>query len=160
LRRGERVRSAHLVLGRIVVEPGGRAIPLEERRPLRRRVFDLAAGQRAHRTERDEREEKGRRPRAVHPPCVCRTSRQRQRFCGRSSVMSESSPLLATWTWMRRRVPVGVSNAPMARPIQSFSTGSQNSDEPHVAQKPRRTFSDERYHVTFSPPCTVTAARG
>jgi hypothetical protein len=57
-------------------------------------------------------------------------------------------------------VSVGLSNAPIWRPIQSRPLLSKNSREPHVLQNPRRTFSDERYHVTFSPPRIVTAERG
>src|SRR5215203_1603621 len=40
---------------------------------------------------------------------------------------------------MWRCVPVGSSKAPMATAIFSLCTGSQNRDEPHVLQKPRRT---------------------
>jgi hypothetical protein len=45
-------------------------------------------------------------------------------------------------------------------PILSWRTGSQNSDDPQVAQNPRRTFSDDAYHLTFSLPWTVSADRG
>ena len=38
----------------------------------------------------------------------------------------------------------------MATPIQSRSSGSQNSDEPQVEQKPRRTFSEDWNQVTCS----------
>src|SRR5271156_5838616 len=48
----------------------------------------------------------------------------------------------------------------MAMPIQSLWIGSQNREEPQAEQKPRRTFSLERNHVTLSPPWTVTAERG
>ena len=48
----------------------------------------------------------------------------------------------------------------MAMPIQSRSIGSQKSEAPQVLQKPRRTFSEERYQVTLSTPWTVTAERG
>ena len=41
-----------------------------------------------------------------------------------------------------RCVPVGLSNAPMATPVQSFWIGSQKGDAPQVLQKPR-TFSEE-----------------
>src|ERR1051325_5879697 len=77
-----------------------------------------------------------------------------------SSGSSQKSPLSAvkTWTWMC--VAVGLSNAPIWRPIQSRPIGSKNSGEPHVLQNPRRTFSDERYHVTCSPPRIVTTERG
>ena len=54
----------------------------------------------------------------------------------------------------------GGSNAPIAIPIQSFWIGSQNREEPHLEQNPRRTFSEERNQVTLSPPRTVKAARG
>jgi len=57
-------------------------------------------------------------------------------------------------------VPVGLSKPPMAMPIQSRSIGSQKSEAPQVPQKPRRTFSDERYQVTLSAPWMVTAERG
>lgn len=40
----------------------------------------------------------------------------------------------------------------MATPIQSFLIGSQKSDEPHVEQKPRLAFSEERYQVRLSAP--------
>jgi hypothetical protein len=36
----------------------------------------------------------------------------------------------------------------MATLVQSFSIGSQKSDDPHVEQNPRLTFSEERNHVT------------
>jgi hypothetical protein len=45
---------------------------------------------------------------------------------------------------------VGVSNAPIAIAIQSLAGGSQNKDDPHVAQKPRRTFADDWYQDMFS----------
>src|SRR5262245_1484407 len=45
-------------------------------------------------------------------------------------------------------------------PIQSFSIGSQNNEEPQVEQNPRRTFSDERNQPRRSAPWMVTAARG
>jgi hypothetical protein len=53
-----------------------------------------------------------------------------------------------------------VSKAPMAMPVQSRPMGSQNSDEPQVAQKPRRTRSSSWYHLRCSSPRIVTAARG
>jgi hypothetical protein len=40
-------------------------------------------------------------------------------------------------------VPVGESKAPMATAIQSLAGGSQNNDDPHFEQKPRRTFADD-----------------
>ena len=51
----------------------------------------------------------------------------------------------------------------MATPIQScfaWSIGSKKSEEPHVEQKPRRTFSEERNQVTLSAPWIVKAERG
>src|SRR5579859_3276803 len=48
----------------------------------------------------------------------------------------------------------------MAIPTQSFSIGSQKRSDPHVEQNPRRTFSEERNHVTWSVPTIVNAARG
>ena len=57
-------------------------------------------------------------------------------------------------------MPVGCSKAPIAIAMVSRPIGSQNRKDPQVEQKPRRTFSDERYQVTASPPWTVTAARG
>ena len=48
----------------------------------------------------------------------------------------------------------------MAMPMKSRKTGSQNSDEPQTEQKPRRTFSDERYQEILSSPRMVTAVRG
>src|SRR5581483_1984532 len=62
--------------------------------------------------------------------------------------------------WMAILVLVGLSKAPMARPIQSLWIGSQKSEEPQVAQKPRRTFSDDWNQVTWSAPWMETAARG
>ncbi len=62
--------------------------------------------------------------------------------------------------WIRSRVPVGPSKAPIATPIQSRWSGSQKSDDPHTEQNPRRTFSDEWNHVTRSAPSTVSAAFG
>src|SRR6185437_479923 len=56
--------------------------------------------------------------------------------------------------------PVGPSNAPMATPIQSLSSGSQKREDPHTEQKPRRTFADERYQERCSPPSIVILARG
>ena len=38
----------------------------------------------------------------------------------------------------------------MAMAIHSLSSGSQNRNEPHVAQNPRRTFADDWYQDTFS----------
>lgn len=57
-------------------------------------------------------------------------------------------------------VSLAPSMAPSAMPIQSRCSGSQNSEAPQRLQKPRRTFSEEWYQVTWSPPCTVTAAFG
>ena len=51
---------------------------------------------------------------------------------------------------LSRCVEVGVSNAPIAMAIQSLAGGSQNKDDPHVEQKPRRTFGDDWYHDKFS----------
>ena len=49
-----------------------------------------------------------------------------------------------------RWVEVGVSNAPIAMPIQSRAGGSKNKEDPHVEQNPRRTFADDWYQVKFS----------
>lgn len=43
---------------------------------------------------------------------------------------------------------------------QVLVDGSQNSEEPQVEQNPRRTFSEERYQVRYSPPSIVNAERG
>jgi len=56
-------------------------------------------------------------------------------------------------------VSVGRSNAPMATAIVSFLIGSQKREEPHVEQKPRCTFSEERNQVRLSAPWIVKAAR-
>src|SRR3990167_1254453 len=55
-------------------------------------------------------------------------------------------------------VPVGASKAPMAMAILPRWTGSQNRAEPQVAQKPRRTFSDDWNQRTWSSPWIVTSA--
>ena len=57
-------------------------------------------------------------------------------------------------------MPVGLSNAPMAIAIQSFSIGSQNSEAPQVEQNPRCTFSEERNQATLNSPSILTALRG
>ena len=59
-----------------------------------------------------------------------------------------------------RRVRVGGSMAPMATEIQSFAGGSQNRLDPHVEQKPRRTFGEDWYQVMPSAPVTERAVRG
>src|SRR5581483_5894886 len=59
--------------------------------------------------------------------------------------------------WIAILVLVDLSKAPMARPIQSLWIGSQKSEEPQVAQKPRRTFSDDWNQVTWSAPWRETA---
>ncbi len=38
--------------------------------------------------------------------------------------------------------------------------GSQKSHEPHFEQKPRRTFSEDWYHVMFEPPEISGARQG
>jgi hypothetical protein len=49
-------------------------------------------------------------------------------------------------------VLVGRSNAPIATAIQSRCIGSQNREEPHILQNPRRIFSDEKYQeMSLSP---------
>jgi hypothetical protein len=48
----------------------------------------------------------------------------------------------------------------MATPIQSLRIGSQNREEPQVAQNPRLTFSDDLYQVMWSSPVMVTDERG
>jgi hypothetical protein len=48
----------------------------------------------------------------------------------------------------------------MAIAIQSYPAGSQNNDDPHRAQKPRFTFSEDLNQVTFSCPLTTSDARG
>src|SRR4051812_7380869 len=48
----------------------------------------------------------------------------------------------------------------MAMAIVSLAIGSQKSEEPHVEQKPRCTFSEERNQVSLSPPWIVRAPRG
>jgi hypothetical protein len=49
-------------------------------------------------------------------------------------------------------VLVGPSNAPIATAIQSRCNGSQNREEPHILQNPRRIFSDEKYQeMSLSP---------
>jgi hypothetical protein len=53
-------------------------------------------------------------------------------------------------------VEVGVSNAPIAIPIQSRAGGSKKREHPHVEQNPRRTFADEWYQVKFSRPVIAT----
>src|SRR4029079_14298948 len=62
--------------------------------------------------------------------------------------------------WMWSFVSVGVSNAPMAIPVQSRSNGSQNSGDPHTEQKPRRAVSEDLNQVILSAPRTRTAERG
>jgi hypothetical protein len=62
--------------------------------------------------------------------------------------------------WIASFVPVGASNAPIATPIVSLWIGSQKSVAPQVEQKPRCTFSDERYHATLNSPSTLSAVRG
>jgi hypothetical protein len=61
---------------------------------------------------------------------------------------------------LSRCVEVGVSNAPIAMAIQSLAGGSQNKDDPHLEQKPRRTFADDWYQDKFSWPVMTSAARG
>jgi hypothetical protein len=51
---------------------------------------------------------------------------------------------------LSRCVEVGVSNAPIAMAIQSLWGGSQNKDDPHVEQNPRRTFAEDWYQDMFS----------
>jgi len=58
------------------------------------------------------------------------------------------------------RVLVGVSKLPMAIPIQSRCVGSQNRDDPHREQKPRRTFADDGYQANALSPRMVSAALG
>ena len=55
--------------------------------------------------------------------------------------------------WTASLIRVGVSKAPMRTAIQSRSAiGSKKSEEPQVAQKPRRTFGDDPY-AAGSPVC-------
>ena len=53
-----------------------------------------------------------------------------------------------------------MSNAPIATPIQSLAGGSQNRAAPHVEQKPRRTFAEDWYQVTFFSPVITIADLG
>jgi hypothetical protein len=48
----------------------------------------------------------------------------------------------------------------MAMAIQSLAGGSQNKDDPHLEQKPRRTLADDRYQDKFSSPAMASADRG
>jgi hypothetical protein len=48
----------------------------------------------------------------------------------------------------------------MVTPMVSFMIASQKSEDPHLEQKPRRTFSEERNHVRCSAPRIVRLARG
>jgi hypothetical protein len=59
-----------------------------------------------------------------------------------------------------RWVEVGVSNAPIAMPIQSRAGGSKNKEDPQVEQNPRRTFADEWYQLKFFRPLIATADLG
>jgi hypothetical protein len=61
---------------------------------------------------------------------------------------------------LSRCVEVGVSNAPIAIDVQSRPSGSQNKDDPHLEQKPRRTFADDWYQDMFSWPVMTSAGRG
>src|SRR5688500_5062131 len=65
--------------------------------------------------------------------------------------------------WMSMWLLVGSSKAPIDTPIQSCfarSIGSKNNEQPQVLQKPRRTFADDWYQVTFSSPVIVQLRRG
>jgi hypothetical protein len=48
----------------------------------------------------------------------------------------------------------------MAIAIQSYPAGSQNKEDPHLAQKPRFTLSEDWNQVMFSLPLTTSDARG
>jgi hypothetical protein len=50
--------------------------------------------------------------------------------------------------------------APSAIDVQSRNTGSQKSHDPHLEQKPRRTFSDDWNQVIISSPVTLSASFG
>lgn len=62
--------------------------------------------------------------------------------------------------WRSSFTPVAPSSDPSATDVQSLKMGSQKSHEPHFEQKPRRTFSEDWYHVMFEPPEISTAALG
>jgi hypothetical protein len=53
-----------------------------------------------------------------------------------------------------------IERTPIATPIQSRAGGSKNNVDPHVEQKPRRTFADDWYQATFSRPEIWSAAFG
>jgi hypothetical protein len=48
----------------------------------------------------------------------------------------------------------------MAMPILARPSASQNSADPQLEQKPRRTFSDERNQLTCSEPVIDRSSRG
>ncbi len=63
--------------------------------------------------------------------------------------------------WIASLVPVGfVERAHREADPVAEDWIRRGIGEPQVRQKPRRTFSDERYQVMFSVPSSVTRSRG